>query len=428
MPYYDAEIETLDPNALQALQKSRLHAMFGEILPKNRFYKSKFAGLDIDSNDVDLANLPFTTRGELQEDQAANPLYGRNVTYPLQDYVRLHQTSGTGGAPLRWLDRPTDWDWWRNCWATIYRSAGTTTDDRFIFPFSFGPFIGFWAAFESAVALGNLCLPAGGMTTVARLRFMLENEVTMIGCTPTYALRMAEVAAEEGIDLKSSRIRGLFVAGEPGGSIPATRSVIENAWGARVFDHPGMTEMGAYGFECLERPGGVHVNEAAFIPEVRNPATGTVTSDGEGELILTNLGRWGMPLIRYRTGDHVVMRREKCACGRYYAWLEGGIVGRLDDMVVVRGNNVFPAGIEAILRECEGVAEFRLEIDERGSLIKLNIEIEPIPQCDRDSLHGRVEDAIRDRLNFRPRIVVVEPGTLPRYEMKARRVVRLRDD
>jgi len=424
MPYHDANIETLPPDELMALQRTRLRAMLDAVIPANRFYQAKLQAAGVDAVTAELTDLPFTTRAELQQDQAAHPPYGSNVTYPLRDYVRLHQTSGSMGAPLRWLDRTADWDWWRTCWATIYRAAGITDNDIFIFPFSFGPFIGFWAAFESAVALGNLCLPAGGMTTTARLRFMLDNNVTIIGCTPTYALRMAEVAAAEGVNIADSAVRGLVVAGEPGGNIPATRAAIENAWGARLFDHSGMTEMGAYGFECVERTGGLHVNEAAFIPEVRDPQTGAVSREGEGELILTNLGRWGMPLIRYATGDHVRLEHGKCACGRHYAWLDGGIVGRIDDMIVVRGNNVFPSAIEAILRGCAGVAEFRLEIDERDALTQLNIEIEPVPESDANLVRQSVGDAIRDRLNFKPGIRTVEPGTLPRFEMKARRVVR----
>ena len=428
MPYHDANIETLPPDELAKLQHARWRALLDAVIPGNRFYQAKLQVAGVDAATAELTDLPFTTRAELQQDQAAHPPYGTNVTYPLRDYVRLHQTSGSMGAPLRWLDRAADWDWWRTCWATIYRAASVTDNDIFVFPFSFGPFIGFWAAFESAVALGNLCLPAGGMTTTARLRFMLDNNVTIIGCTPTYALRMAEVAQAECVNIADSAVRGLVVAGEPGGNIPATRAAIENAWGARVFDHSGMTEMGAYAFECVERPGGLHVNEAAFIAEIRDPKTGTVAAEGEGELILTNLGRWGMPLIRYRTGDHVRLERGLCACGRHYGWLAGGIVGRIDDMVVVRGNNVFPSGIEAILRGIESVAEYRLEIDERTALTQLNLEIEPNADADAEIVRQSVDDAIRDRLNFKPGIRLVAPGALPRFEMKARRVVRRRED
>lgn len=424
MPFADEKLETLDAHGIRIVQREKMRSMLEAILPGNAFYAKKFAGIDIDAAAADLSLLPFTTRDELQANQAAHPPYGRNLSFPLCDYVRFHQTSGSAGVPMRWLDRKRDWAWWQQLWQTIYRAAGVTPNDRFIFPFSFGPFIGFWAAFESAVAMGNLCLPAGGMTTTARLKFMLDNDVTVVGCTPTYALRMAEVAREEGVDLPGSGVRALFVAGEPGGSIPATRAAMESGWGARVFDHSGMTEMGPYAFECLEAPGGLHVNEAEFVAEIRDAETGEIRADGDGELILTNLGRWGSPLIRYRTGDQVRLRREHCVCGRHYARLLGGILGRIDDMIVVRGNNVFPTAIEAILREFSDIAEFRMEVTDSRAMSELRILIDPHPAANANSLLASVTATIRDRLSFRPVVEVVAPGTLPRFEMKARRLVR----
>ena len=425
MPYHIHDEETLDRDGLGALQRRKLAAMLEAVLKTNAFYRRKLAGLAFNAQEDALDVLPLTTRGELQQDRAEHPPYGSNLTYPVESYVRLHQTSGTSGVPMRCLNRAEDWVWWKRCWGIIYRAAGVTDGDRFIFPFSFGPFIGFWAAFDSAISLGNLCLPAGSMTTQARLRFMFENDVTFICCTPTYALRMIEVAAGEGIDLARSTVRGLIVGGEPGGSIPATRSRIETAWAARVFDHPGLTEVGPYGFECVEAPGGVHVAESEFIAEVIDPKTERLVPDGEpGELVLTSLGRWGSPVIRYRTGDHVRMTRGRCACGRWFGRLEGGILGRIDDMLIIRGNNVYPSAIEAILREFSGVAEFRLDVTERGAMADLRIEIEPTADADRVRLARQVSDAIRVRLLFRPDIALVEPGALPRFEMKARRLVR----
>jgi phenylacetate-CoA ligase len=337
----------------------------------------------------------------------------------------MHQTSGSGGTPLRWLDTPESWEWFKRCWQVIYSAAGFRAEDRFAFPFSFGPFIGFWAAFEAAAALGRLCLPAGGMTTRARLRYILENEATVVCCTPTYALHMAEVAAEEGMDIAHSAVRALLVAGEPGGSIPATRAKIESAWGARIFDHPGLTEVGPWGFECLEAPGGVHVIETEFIPEVIDPVTtGPVRAGEIGELVLTNLGRHGSPLIRYRTGDQVRMTRGRCACGRHFARMEGGVLGRTDDVLWVRGNNVFPSAVEAVLREFDAVAEFRIRVDGSGPMTELCLDVEPVTPAAASGLDGRIVNAVRDRLGFSPRVTLVPPGALPRFEMKAKRLVK----
>ncbi|MGB7158469.1 MAG: AMP-binding protein [Tepidisphaeraceae bacterium] len=426
--YYAADEETLGHQALAALQRRKLSAMLLSV-KAGAFYRRKLAGIDFDPARDPMDKLPFTTRAELERDQAEHPPYGTNLTQPLERYVRLHQTSGSsGGRPMRWLDTAANWTWWKRLWSIIYTAAGVTHHDRILFPFSFGPFVGFWSAFESATEMGCLSLSAGGMTTTARLRFMLDNGCTVVCCTPTYALRMAEVAAAEGIDLAAGPVRKLIVAGEPGGSIPSTRRRIEQAWGARVFDHTGMTEIGALGFECEQAPGGVHLIESECIAEVIDPATGNAVPDGEeGELVLTNLGRCDSPLIRYRTNDQVRLTRDKrCACGRWFARMEGGILGRIDDMVVVRGNNVFPGSIESIVRRFESVAEFRIEVLEDGALTQLRVDIEPAPSADPDELAKVVARAIQDALNFRPDLRMVAPGTLPRFEMKARRFVRSR--
>ena len=428
MAFYAPEDETLDREGLVRLQRRKLAALLAEVLSRNAFYQDKLGHHASAAASDPIDRLEFTTRAELQQDQIDHPPFGRNLTYPLDRYNRFHQTSGSKGIPLRWLDTAEDWNWLKRCWSMIFRGAGLNTDDRVMFPFSFGPFIGFWIAFEAAADLGNLVLPAGGMTTMARLRYMLENEVTFICCTPTYALRMAEVAEAEGVDLRASPVRTLIVAGEPGGSIPATRGRIESAWGARVIDHPGMTEIGAWGFECVEAPGGVHVIESEFIAEVIDPTTMQPLPDGEpGELVLTNLGRKGSPLLRYRTGDQVRLTRRRCACGRWFARAEGGILGRLDDMMLIRGNNVFPAAVEGIIREFDEVAEFRMEVEHTGPMPGLRIEIEPRPLSaggdpDLRDLPAKLTRAVRDRLHFSPRVELVEPGALPRFEMKAKRL------
>jgi phenylacetate-CoA ligase len=255
---------------------------------------------------------------------------------------------------------------------------------------------------------------------------ILDNQLTVICCTPTYALRMAEIASAEGIELKQSALRTLIVAGEPGGSIPATRQRIESAWGARVFDHSGMTEIGAMSFECPANPLSLHVIESEFIAECIDPVTLRSVPDGEiGELVLTNLGRVGSPLIRYRTGDQVRLVRGRCACGRSFARLQGGILGRVDDMFIVRGNNVFPTAVEAVIRRFAEVAEFRVTVSGHDALAQVTIEIEPlVNSADPADLARRVSRAVQEALSFRADVNAVAPGTLPRFDMKSRRFVR----
>jgi phenylacetate-CoA ligase len=418
----DAPAESLDRAQRAAVQIDLLRAMLAEVLPRNPFYARKVAAAGLDPASIvsrnDLGRLPFTTKAELLASQQQHPPYGDFLTYSLDRYSRLHQTSGTSGQPLRWLDTPASWDWMLGNWEKIYRILGLRRGDRLFFPFSFGPFLGFWTAFEAASRLGYLCLAAGGLSTGARLRFLLDNEATIVLCTPTYAQHLAEAAGEEGIDLRQCPVRAIVVAGEPGGSIPATRQRIESAWGARVFDHSGMTEVGPAAIECPENPAGLHLLEGDYLAEVVDPATGDPVPDGQpGELVLTNLGRWGSPLLRYRTGDVVRVDPRPCPCGRTFRRLEGGILGRTDDMIPLRGNCLYPSAIEAVVRRFPEVGEFRLEVDRAAALPVLRLEVE----ADAETA-VRVERAIRDELLFRAEVIAVAAGTLPRFEMKARRL------
>lgn len=422
---HNLAFESLERGQLNELQRLKLGDMLGEIIGRNAFYTRKLSGVAFNSQVDSIESLPFTTRAELEQDQLENPPYGTNLTYPLERYCRLHQTSGSGGRPMRWLDTRESWEWFKGLWMGIYHAAGVKRGERLLFPFSFGPFVGFWAAFESSVMMGNLSLAAGGMTSVARLRMMMENDVNVVCCTPTYALHLAEVAAKESLDIAGAKVSRLIVAGEPGGSIPEVRGRIESLWNARVFDHTGMTEMGALSFECAEKPGGVHIIETEFIAEVVDPVSGKTVAEGEsGELVLTNLGRWGSPLIRYRTNDLVRLTRGPCACGRTLARLEGGILGRIDDMITVRGNNVFPSGLEAIIRRFPEVVEFRVEVLGKGALAEVRIEIEPAAEVNGEDLAKRIGHAIQDVLSWRPSVTAVACGSLPRFEMKAKRVIR----
>ena len=404
----------------------RLRELLAAILPANRFYTAKFAGLNPAT--ADLCDLPFTTKAELLADRQAHPPYGSGLTYPLSRYTRMHQTSGTNsGQPLRWLDTPESWDWMLGCWRKIFALIGLRQHDRLFFAFSFGPFLGFWTAFESASRAGYWVLPGGGMSSSARLRFLLDHTATVVFCTPTYALHLAEVAAKDGLDLGSSPVRMLVVAGEPGGHIPATRERIENLWGARVIDHSGLTEVGPVAVECFDRPGGLsildgdYIAEAIEIGEVGASATGGSETGGSGigELVLTNLGRVGSPLIRYRTGDLVKLTSDRAGA----RWLEGGILGRVDDMIHLRGNNVYPSAIESVVRRFPDVAEFRIVVDRSGAMTNLRIEIECVPNAAESVLVEGIAKALKDELLFRADVVRVPPGALPRFEMKAQRIV-----
>jgi phenylacetate-CoA ligase len=418
----DRALETLPLDRLRDGQWRRFRDLAGELLMSNRFIQSKWRAAGVTSiGDLggwdDFGRLPFTTKAELVADQAATPPFGTNLTYPLERYVRVHQTSGTSGVPLRWLDTQASWDWWARCWGFVLRGAGVEPADRVFFPFSFGLFIGFWAGFEGARTLGAMAIPGGGQDSPARLASMEALGVTVLVCTPSYALHLAEVARERGVDPAKLPVKITVHAGEPGAGIPAVRARIQGSWGARTFDHGGMTEMGAYGYECAEQAG-LHVNESEFIAEVIDPVTSAPAQDGE--LVLTNLGRAGSPLVRYRTGDRVRVGEGRCPCGRTFARLEGGILGRLDDMLIVRGVNVFPAAIEGVVRRFPAIDEFQIEVFRAGELDEIRVLVEVADAAGVSPL----QEALRTSLGIRLEVAPVPPRSLPRFELKARRVVR----
>ncbi|BBU38397.1 phenylacetate--CoA ligase family protein [Aeribacillus pallidus] len=407
-------------NELRSLQLQKLNRLLHFVLNHNEFYKEKLAGLKLPLQSLEeMKKLPFTMKKELVDDQNNHPPYGKNHSYPLEEYVRYHQTSGTSGKPLKILDTKKSFEWWETCWLEVYRSSGVTKKDRVFFAFSFGPFIGFWAAFEGAKRLGALSISSGSQTSIERLRSMIENRATVLVCTPSYALHLAEVAEENDIDIKNGPVQKIITAGEPGASVPSTRKQIESLWGAVLYDQVGMTEMGAYGYSCSEQKG-IHVNESEFIVEVINPNTLEPVEVGEkGELVLTNLGRESYPVIRYRTGDIVIRSDQQCECGNSYQFFPGGILGRADDMVIIRGINIYPSSIESIIREFKEVKEFRIVYYTENEMDQIKVEIE----SDSEQIVPILATKLRERVGLRIQVEKVPDNELPRFTMKARRVV-----
>lgn len=432
-PFHDTSAEKLAPAALEALQTEKLNAMLAAIAGSNKFYKSKFksAGFKIsETGKHTVRDLPITTKSEFAKDQEKAPPFGSNLTFPFNDYCRFHHTSGSTGNAIRWLDTTESWEWMLRSWSFVLNAAGVKPKDRICFAFSFGPFLGFWTAFEAATRFGALCMPAGGLSTSARLRFMLDNGITVVCCTPTYALRMAETAAAENINIALSPVRMLIVAGEPGGSIPQTRSRIEEMWGARCVDHYGMTETGPAAFACEKVRGRMHIIESEFIAECLKPGgTDPVPAGESGELVLTNLGRIASPAIRYRTGDLVrLTRHAPCACGRSFAALEEGILGRVDDMLVVRGVNVYPSAVEEVLRKYPSIAEYRVEVLRVRSMTEIKLTVEPAAgERDTKNICGKVATELEKALGLRVPVELAPAGSLPRFEMKSQRWVRVKE-
>jgi phenylacetate-CoA ligase len=392
------------------------------ILPQNRFYAAKLCGFSTSLESLRrLDAFPFTLKEELAAGEGGSP-FAANLTWDPSRYVRFHRTSGTRGRPLVVLDTAEDWEWWIEGWQYVLDAAELTRQDRVVMAFSFGPFIGFWSAHDAAIRRGALVAPAGGMNTLARIELVRDLGATAIFCTPSYAMHLAEVASEHGIDPSATDVERIIVAGEPGGSLSEVRRRIESQWGARVVDHAGASEVGPWGF--ADRNGrGIFVNEAEFIAEFFATDSGERAGEGElSELVLTTLGRAGSPVIRYRTGD-LVRPSWKGHDGCGFVFLEGGVLGRVDDMLIIRGVNIFPSAVEQILRSFPEIIEYRMTAFRQGAMDGLRVEIE-----DRLGRPKRVEEELQLRLGLRVEVQLVEAGTLPRFELKGNRFVDQRHD
>jgi phenylacetate-CoA ligase len=386
------------------------------VLARNPFHQARLAGWDRSQPQ------PPLTKSELVADQAAHPPFGTNLTYELGRYVAVHQTSGTTGPPLRVLDTAEDWAWWRACLARSFEQVGIGADDRVALAFSFGPHIHFWATKEGLQEVGAMAVVTGGMTSAQRLQTIADTRATALACTPTYALRLHEVAVEQQMENALETIEAVVCTGEPGGSLPAVRSAIEEAFGARVYEHAGSTEAGPFGSPCAE--GGLHIDGSQFACEIVGADLEPVAPGERGELLVTPLGRTGFPVLRYRTGDVVLNTDERCPGGHEDRWLPGGIVGRTDDMVVIRGMNVFPSAVEEAVRSVTGSGEFRITFyTEPGGMDEIKLEVELAD----GSRARRLQEVMRHQLGLRIRIVPVAAGVLPRSENKSRRVVDLRE-
>jgi phenylacetate-CoA ligase len=413
----------IDRESLRSNQWHRLSSLLSELLPSQGFYGIKLRQSGLIISDVgswkDFAQkVPFTKKAELLADHLAFPPFGSNLTQPLSDYTRFCQTSGTSsGQSMAYVDTAESWEDLLSCWHQVYAGAELVRgEDRLFFAFSFGPFLGFWTAYEAA-SRDFIAIPSGGLSSQARLEMMASYAATTLCCTPTYALRLGEmIGSVSGVHLSALKVKKIIVAGEPGGSIPEVRSRIERLWNARVYDHHGMTEVGPVSYEMTAMPSHLIVMEEAYFAEVINPQTGQEVADGDqGELVLTNLKRTACPLIRYRTGDWV---KKRIVHGRLT--LEGGVIGRVDDMVVVRGVNVYPSAIDSVVRQFPEVVEYLVQQQQVDAMHEIELLIE-VPDAAAASLVKKLETKLRDTFSLRIPVKLAELGSLPRHEFKAKR-------
>jgi phenylacetate-CoA ligase len=432
-PYWNPRHETLARDLLEELQLRKLRERVAWAESRVPWYAERLRAAGVSAKSLerleDVRRLPFLTREEWMTQQLESPPFGRMLAAPVEAAMRYHMTSGTAGSvPLRALDSGKDWEWIAEMWCYGFWGFGVRPADRVFLAFSYGTFVGFWGAHYACEKIGCLVLPGGNMTTEQRVRLIEDLGATVVCSTPTYALRMAQEARALGIDLAAGPVERLILSGEPAGSIPATKRLIEEQWGAKAGDTAGMTELGTIMiFECERQPGGTHIIEDHFLEEVIDPIGDEPVGYGElGERVVTSFGRGFIPVLRYRTRDLVVrVPASRCPCGRSFDLYEGGIQGRVDDMKVVRGTNVYPRAVEAIVREFKEVDEFQIHlytVDGTRDEIEVLIEV-PDRAGDADALAGTLAERLSDAhegLRFGCR--TVELGTLPRFELKAKRV------
>lgn len=442
-PYWNPKVETLPRADLRRLQLAKLRTCLSWAAERSPYYRQSLAAAGVAPDNpgaelrswTDIRRLPFLTREHWMTAQAEHPPYGTLPVAGDDAAIRLHTTSGTSGKePLRALDSRKDWAWTAEMWCYGMWAQGIRPADVAYVAFGYGSFIGFWGLHYGLEKLGALVIPGGAQPTERRVRQIVDFGATVVASTPTYALRLAQEAESQGLDLRSSPVHTLVLSGEPAGSIPATKRLIEQHWGAKAYDTAGMTEISTiFMFECAHQPGGAHIIEDHLIEEVIDPLTDEPVDYGEkGERVVTSFGRSMIPLIRYRTNDLVVkIPGERCACGRSFDIYEGGVLGRSDDMKVVRGTNVYARAIESLVRGHEEIDEFQIKITRDGARDEIALRIELLDQQHAaetarawprlaEKLHKELADA-HEGLNFH--VQLADPGSLPRFELKARRLV-----
>ncbi len=428
--YLEPRLERASRAEMSRLQARRLREQVAHAAARSPFYRRVLRAAKVDPARIrtldDLRRLPFTTKDELKQNQAERPPWGDVLAVPFADVLRIHMTSATTGRPLAFLDTARDWYGFYHSYARSLWAFGVRASDMVMAAFSYGPWIGYWSGFHAAQDLGCCVFPAGGLSTDQRIDALLTYPITVLGCTPSYALFLAEHAARKGIDLaKDTKLRITWHTGEPGASIPATRARIEAAYGARAFDLPGLTEIAAWGFECDARSGLVHVHEDYVYPEVLDEQDRPVKPGERGELVFTSLYRKAMPLLRYRTRDVVQLADRRCRCGRTLLALEGGVLARLDDMKKVRGIIVYPRRVEEIVRAYRDVDEFQIVFRRVEGLDDILVRVDPaaaLAPTERPALGEALAKDLQLGLGIRVSVEVGEPGCLPRWDHKARRV------
>jgi phenylacetate-CoA ligase len=435
--HWNPFLETMDPEKIQRLQLRKFKRILQWAYDHSRFHRALYQAAGIHPSDIrsleDVSRVPTVEKSMMRDIQRKDPFpYGDALCVPLQDVTEFRQTSGTTGQPVYQPDTWQDWEWWAECWAYILWAQGYRPSDRVFIPFGYNIFVAFWAGHYGAEKIGCEVVPGGVLDTASRILKIQELEATAMMATPTYVLGMADVAHKQlGIEPASLTINKITCAGEPGASIPTTKKRMETAWGAKVFDHSGATEIGAWSYECRHQSGGLHVNEGMFLVEIQDVDTGEMILEPgrKGKMIITAFDRIAQPCIRFDSKDVIEWADFDCPCGRTYRLIKGGVLGRADDITKVKGVLLSPSAIEEVVRGISGLGnEYEVIVEKQGDTDRITLKVEWMPETEgrRRDIEKELIDQLRLKTNLRYDLQFFSLGELPRYEVKARRFKDLR--
>ena len=435
--YWNPVLETLPGEKLRNLQVKKFRRIFQWAYDHSKFHRALYDKAGIKPEDIrsleDLKRVPKVEKSMMRDIQRKDPFpYGDALCVPLEEVTEFRQTSGTTGQPVYQPDTWQDWEWWAECWSYILWAQGYRPRDRVFLPFGYNVFVAFWAAHYASEKVGCEVVPGGVLDTQARILKIQELQPTAMMATPTYILGMADTARNKmGLEPEKMSIERITCAGEPGASIPNTKKRMEEAWGAKVYDHAGATEIGAWCFECEEQSGGLHVNEAFFLVEIEDVETGEpiYETGRQGKMVITALDRIAQPCVRFDSKDIIEWSDDLCPCGRTFRTIKGGLIGRADDITKVKGVLLAPAAIEEVVRGFNGLSdEFEVIVDKVGDVDRITLKVELMPsfQDKKNDITAQLKDQLRLKTNLGYKLEFHEYETLPRYEVKAKRFKDLR--
>lgn len=431
---YWSACETWSRDAIAAHQTTALQHQLGRVARDSAYYRRRFAEVGFDPRDLrsldDLRRLPTTRKADYSASIAASPPWGEFLAVPREQLARIHFSSGTTATPVPQFWSDADLERWADLYARYAYAQGVRPGDLFQCLFTYTWFVGGLGATAGYQRLGATVIPAGSQETERQVRTIFEFGTTVLCGTPSFMIHLGEAAQKLGFDPAASKVHSITVGGEPGGGVAATRRRIESLWGARCYDAYGSLEFQTIGFDCPAQ-GGPHVAEDFVYAEVVDADSGEPVPDGSaGVLVLTHLDKEAGPLVRWWTGDVVLRDSSPCQCGRSHARLVGGVRGRADDMLVVRGINLFPSAVEEVVRSDPALGdEYRILLDasvrnsRTGTLDAVRLQVEALEGADPQALGQALANAVKQRLRVRALVEVLPLGTLPRSQHKARRVV-----